>query len=604
VKAAAAHGTSGGAGPLPHLDQIQRLFGRHDVSGVRAYVGGSAAEGTAALGAQAFATGDQVAFGAAPDLHTAAHEAAHVVQQRGGVHLKGGIDEPGDAYERHADEVADLVVRGESAEAVLDRHAGAGGAPGVQRQVKTHYGEFKTPRYDAVGDHGVNIELEFHPGPNVDATKIGLTQQVRSQLGGKAVGITPNHSGRMVKQGVGEGSQIDRVVTATNPIYGGGTPDSGDLARTPTSSSNMKTGYRYMDRDTEKTKPAWLFDGPELQGRANNSSQVFESAALALEGRQQGTFMGSVQWGWKVDGGGKFEKLDLKLMSNDVPTESFMAAARQWNDSKALGTLQTAADPTKVYDTNYAEVFEIAKGTVVKRLPQRAWIQGTVVYNAVSIEDGDHKDETGRIKVADLQDANDGEPHLPLPIQGVGQVGARTAQVRDQGSSSGRVLAELPPGTRVKCMSMTGAWWRVEIDTTQSSVVLKSDQEGLLDNAKMLRGFLPQTAIRMPGSEPELVELSEPNSEPLPNPWAQQQPTPDLTPVEMVRTIGLNDRMLRAVLQLIGSEERMRLRSMLRDGDGEVDHGVPPRIAKLAISVIEDLERASKLPCRVEARWI
>src|SRR5882672_1692263 len=120
VKAAAALGTSGGAARLPHLDRIQRLFGRHDVSGVRAYVGGSATEGTAALGAQAFATGDQVAFGAAPDLHTAAHEAAHVVQQRSGVHLKGGIDEPGDAYERHADAVADAVVAGKSATPLLD----------------------------------------------------------------------------------------------------------------------------------------------------------------------------------------------------------------------------------------------------------------------------------------------------------------------------------------------------------------------------------------------------------------------------------------------------------------------------------------------------
>jgi len=35
-----------------------------------------------ALGAQAYAVGDAVVFqGAAPDLHTAAHEAAHVIQQ-------------------------------------------------------------------------------------------------------------------------------------------------------------------------------------------------------------------------------------------------------------------------------------------------------------------------------------------------------------------------------------------------------------------------------------------------------------------------------------------------------------------------------------------
>jgi hypothetical protein len=124
VQAAAERGTSGAAGTLPHFDRIQMLFGRHDVSGVRAYVGGPAAEGAAAMGAQAFATGDQVAFRGAPDLHTAAHEAAHVVQQRAGVHLKGGVGEQGDAHERHADAVADAVVRGESSEALLDQYAG------------------------------------------------------------------------------------------------------------------------------------------------------------------------------------------------------------------------------------------------------------------------------------------------------------------------------------------------------------------------------------------------------------------------------------------------------------------------------------------------
>lgn len=62
VHAAAAHGTSGAPTTLPHLDQIQRLFGRHDVSHVQAHVGGPAAEGARAMGAQAYATGDRAAF--------------------------------------------------------------------------------------------------------------------------------------------------------------------------------------------------------------------------------------------------------------------------------------------------------------------------------------------------------------------------------------------------------------------------------------------------------------------------------------------------------------------------------------------------------------
>ena len=131
----AAHGVGGASGRLPFVDAICQSFGRHDVSDVRVAVGGAAADAAAALGAHAFATGDTIAFAREPDLHLAAHEAAHVVQQRAGVHLADGLGRAGDAYEQHADAVADAVVRGDSAEALLDQHAGAGAA-GVQRAVQ------------------------------------------------------------------------------------------------------------------------------------------------------------------------------------------------------------------------------------------------------------------------------------------------------------------------------------------------------------------------------------------------------------------------------------------------------------------------------------
>ena len=130
VHAAAAHGTAGSATALPHLASIQQAFGRHDVGHIQAHVGGAAAEGAAAMGASAFAVGDHVAFAGAPDLHTAAHEAAHVVQQRAGVQLQGGVGEIGDRHEQHADAVADLVVQGQSAEPLLDRYGAPGGGGG------------------------------------------------------------------------------------------------------------------------------------------------------------------------------------------------------------------------------------------------------------------------------------------------------------------------------------------------------------------------------------------------------------------------------------------------------------------------------------------
>ncbi len=136
VHAAAAHGLSAPATSLPFLDQIQRSFGAdHDVSGVQAHVGGAAAEASAAMGAEAYATGDHVAFARSPDLHTAAHEAAHVVQQAQGVNLYGGVGQAGDAYERAADAVADRVVAGEPAADLLGARTGGAAAAGhVQRK--------------------------------------------------------------------------------------------------------------------------------------------------------------------------------------------------------------------------------------------------------------------------------------------------------------------------------------------------------------------------------------------------------------------------------------------------------------------------------------
>jgi len=129
VHQAAAAGVAGSGGPIPYRASIQAAFGpAHDVGVIQAHVGGPAAPATEAMGATAYATGNHVAFGAQPDLHTAAHEAAHVFQQHQGVQLHGGVGQSGDAYERHADAVADRVVAGRSATDLLTASPGAGAA--------------------------------------------------------------------------------------------------------------------------------------------------------------------------------------------------------------------------------------------------------------------------------------------------------------------------------------------------------------------------------------------------------------------------------------------------------------------------------------------
>lgn len=137
VHTQAAEGLSGGGGTLPHLDRIQKSFGGHDVSDVQAHQGPEAARAARGMGAQAYASGDKVALGDdAKDLHTVAHEAAHVVQQRQGVSLSGGVGDKGDRYEQHADAVADAVVQGRSAEGLLGAPGRGGGGRAVQKAVQ------------------------------------------------------------------------------------------------------------------------------------------------------------------------------------------------------------------------------------------------------------------------------------------------------------------------------------------------------------------------------------------------------------------------------------------------------------------------------------
>lgn len=128
-----AQGFGGASMALPHLARVQQAFGAYDVSAVRAHSGAAAAGACRELGASAYASGRHVAFAVEPNLHTAAHEAAHVVQQSLGVGSSETISEPGDPCEHHADAVADAVVSGRSAEPLFDllRPTGFSTAPVV-----------------------------------------------------------------------------------------------------------------------------------------------------------------------------------------------------------------------------------------------------------------------------------------------------------------------------------------------------------------------------------------------------------------------------------------------------------------------------------------
>lgn len=208
--ATAAEGVRGAGQPLPFLDRIQASFGAHDVGDVRAHVGGGAAAASEAIGARAYATGRDVAFAGAPDLHTAAHEAAHVVQQRSTVQLKGGIGEAGDAYERHADEVADRVVQGAPAGDLLDQMAppgsGAAGGPagGVQRLQFALDGDLRTAATAHPVDAGRVLGL-IDAAPVAEVVTVAhntaLVRQVESHMPAPAERLRARLAHRIVVDG-------------------------------------------------------------------------------------------------------------------------------------------------------------------------------------------------------------------------------------------------------------------------------------------------------------------------------------------------------------------------------------------------------------------
>jgi hypothetical protein len=161
IHEAARLGTSGPSTSLPYFDRIQKSFGGHSVAEAQAHTGAAAQAASESLGANAFTTAGHIAFAAPPNLRIAAHEAAHIVQQRAGLSLDGGVGRIDDRHERHADAVADRVMRGESSEALLDHYAATGGSMGpvVQKD------EPKVPANAKKGevrlkDDGENITTE------------------------------------------------------------------------------------------------------------------------------------------------------------------------------------------------------------------------------------------------------------------------------------------------------------------------------------------------------------------------------------------------------------------------------------------------------------
>ena len=289
---------------------------RFDFGTVRIHTDHRAASAARSLGAAAFTVGSDIAFAAGryqpgtdAGRRLLAHELVHVVQQ-------------------------------------------SGGAPGmvqatplcIQRSVETLGGEWLPEEYkdvpaNANGTVGVTMTLHFKAKDPVDATRIGLTQMVNTVFNGVPLHSHFLEESRSIPAGQPDaGSHIDRLPKYSLPYFGATNLNA------PLSPKNQ-WGQHSRFLGLRQHSDAVLFDEPTVANPGPNSSQLFETAAIAVAGKQKDTFYGSVRWGWRTDANNKFTREPLSVVSDGVPSESFKESARLWNASKTSTGQETVDLP-------------------------------------------------------------------------------------------------------------------------------------------------------------------------------------------------------------------------------------------------------------------
>jgi hypothetical protein len=220
------------------------------------------------------------------------------------------------------------------------------GSAVVQRVIATAGGEWDTEKYEAWGPAkpdplsplgiGAEISLHFTPGKGAPyGDKIGLIQTVTALAGGKSdpthdEAVPLNKEGRAIDRGKGEGGARN-----TNPVYGA--HNTGDSHASELTHNVPKAGENTYGKRKRagKNTPARLWDQPSSTPGPEAISKSFETAAVVLEGKHAGTYLGTVAWGYKRDAGAKKPVLAptvLTKVSDGNPTPEFLEAAQQWND--------------------------------------------------------------------------------------------------------------------------------------------------------------------------------------------------------------------------------------------------------------------------------
>ncbi|MDO9338070.1 MAG: hypothetical protein Q7T61_16870 [Caulobacter sp.] len=208
-------------------------------------MGPAAKAASGALSAGGYVLSGRAAFAERPSLHTAAHEAVHMLHHAyGGPTLSHGVGHLSDAHERMADRVADVVTAGGSAEPLLASAFGGqspSAASGPMLQMINH---ISSSRYKNKATPWAEIDNQL---------------QLTSDIDSKVAAVNPNRFGPMVTQ-LGDVCARAEEVTAT--LDGGrkGGPRTGDPMQT---AFGALGSFEEYITDTAEV-PKYQFEGGHL----------------------------------------------------------------------------------------------------------------------------------------------------------------------------------------------------------------------------------------------------------------------------------------------------------------------------------------------------
>ncbi len=171
--AAVDRADGGNGSPLPGAlrDRFESSLGA-DLSAVRVHTSDASVEASRAVGARAYAVGNDIHFNSGqyqPDdpfgMHLIAHEVAHTQQQASGAahrQHKLEVSAPGDSAELEADRAADAMVSGRPAQV----NGGAGIARAIMRKAEPAEGRTEVDPYRPMYPYD---DSQVHEPPTADA---------------------------------------------------------------------------------------------------------------------------------------------------------------------------------------------------------------------------------------------------------------------------------------------------------------------------------------------------------------------------------------------------------------------------------------------------